>query len=266
METQHGFRNVTCGHCGHFFPVPILCSNRWCPECSYQRAKRVRHRLDWFVSQFQPKPGYGIRMLTLTIKSDSDLNRQIDQLLKSFRRLRQRRLWKYAVRGGCTVIEVTHGPAGWHAHIHALVEARWIPWTKLRDQWIDVSGASGVYIQTIPVKAIVGYVTKYLTKTELPKVLQLPASDVLRKRRLMQPFGTWQSMSKAPKSSVAACGECGQSCYLVTDFDPSFQHGQLKFDHYHCRDPVKPSPEIEHIDKIYATMSGLADDFSDYPF
>lgn len=216
---DHGFRTLTCMHCGQRIRVPILCSNRWCPECSYIRTRLIRHRLTWLLQSHQPPSGYGYKMLTLTIRSSNDLSAMIDKLLKSFRRLRQRRWFSYYCRGGATVVEVTHTEQGWHAHIHAVIESRYIPWEKLRYEWEDITGSTGVYIQRIPTKALVGYVTKYLTKTSLPESLHDLASDALRKRRLFQPFGCFVAIYKTPPLPRAHCKECGAAVFGILEYE-----------------------------------------------
>lgn len=134
---------------------------------------------------------YGYKHLTLTIKNQTDLKCMVVTLTKSMRRLRQRKLWKDNVKGGVFVVEITRKNSLWHAHLHVIIEAKYIVWKDLRDAWEAVSGSTGVFIQRIPASQIIRYVTKYVTKTELNAADQRVASDALKGSRLFQPFGSW---------------------------------------------------------------------------
>lgn len=109
---------------------------------------------------------------------------------------------------------MTHSDSGWHAHLHIIIESAYIPWHEIHSGWKAVSGGSGCHIKAIPGRAIVNYVSKYVTKTELPADLQLQASDALRGRRLYQPFGAWHAPINAINVPVAVCRECGTGVFV----------------------------------------------------
>jgi hypothetical protein len=45
---------------------------------------------------------------------------------RAFTKLRRHRWWKHAVRGGVAQIEVSNTGKGWHPHVHALLDCRWL--------------------------------------------------------------------------------------------------------------------------------------------
>lgn len=56
-----------------------------------------------------------------------DLSTQpVKRLKVAFRKLRHRRIWKDRVKGGLACIEVTNKGKGWHVHLHAVIDCRWL--------------------------------------------------------------------------------------------------------------------------------------------
>ncbi|MBA7646327.1 hypothetical protein ES703_54089 [subsurface metagenome] len=214
---SHSFRTIVCTHCGYKISVPIYCGNRFCPVCSVPRLLRVRRRLDWICLNITPPSGYDFKFLTLTIRNQSDLPEMLALLVKSFRRLRQRAVWKQYVRGGAFVLEVTGRPGNWHAHLHAVIEARYFPYDKILNAWRKVSGSIGVWIKRLPKKSIVGYLTKYLSKCSVPENLTDDVSDSVSGFRLFQPFGTWYAVNLTFQMPKPGCPECGKHCFYPQD-------------------------------------------------
>lgn len=213
----HSFRQIVCLKCGYEITVPIYCGNRFCPVCSIPRLSRVRRRLQWICSNVDPPSGYGFKFLTLTIRNEPDLAEMLIHLVRSFRKLRQRAFWKQYIRGGAFVLEVTGRPGNWHAHIHAVIEARYIPYDKLLGMWRKCSGSIGVWIERIPKKAIVGYLTKYLSNSSVPGLLTDDVSNSLAGFRLFQPFGSWYAVNLTFQMPKAGCPECGTNRFMPSD-------------------------------------------------
>jgi hypothetical protein len=166
------------------------------------------------VKRRQPRSGYGFKLLTLSIENQNDLKTQVVLLQKSFRRLRQRSVWKAHVDGGATVIEVKRGDGGWHAHLHVLLEARYFAWSTLKANWEAVSGGFGCHIKRIPPVAIVRYVTKYVTKSDMKLPDQIAASDALKGTRLFQPFGAWHNAMLQIETPRGFCNVCERAVWL----------------------------------------------------
>jgi hypothetical protein len=219
----HHYHRVYCGHCGHFFDVPVYCGNRFCPICSVQRRKRIRHKISWTLSHTISRKFYNWRHLTLSEPSGFDLRSQLDHLISSFRRLRNRKLWKNHVFGGCYVIEITRTDSGWHPHLHIVIFARYIPYFKLLQSWKRSSSGSACFIKTIPKKAIISYLTKYISKIDLKDEDVHEASESLSGKRLVCWFGQLTSIAiKCPKIR-SVCPNCGEVCWhLLSNYKDSY--------------------------------------------
>jgi len=211
VDVEHEFATIVCAHCGHVIKVPVYCRNRFCSVCSVHRNRAIRYKLTEFMNNRTLRKGDSFKFLTLTIKNQYDLNRMTDDILRSFRRLRQRSLWKKLVRGGAFVIEVTRKSESWHVHLHIVIESGFLPFKSLLSEWSDVSTGTGVYIKKIHSSQVVGYITKYLTKGEVPVQEQLFMTSVLKGRRLFQPFGDWFEPISQIKPLNYWCPDCDHS-------------------------------------------------------
>ena len=207
---QHRFISIVCSNCGRIQYVPIYCGDRFCPVCSVRRLARVRHRLGWLIEQGKLKQLGQFRHVTLTIVSHDSLRPMVRRLLNGFKRLRSRRVWRMAVKGGAYVVEVTSSDAGWHAHLHIIVQGDFIPWRQLRDAWRAITGATGCFITRIPASACIMYLTKYLTKVEAPETDVPLISECLSKVRLFNPFGAWHAINRGYVAPLHPCLGCGR--------------------------------------------------------
>jgi hypothetical protein len=157
-------------------------------------------------------------MLTLSLPSSPDGAAMLKKLLSSFRALRRRKLWRQTVLGGVFVVEATVSDEGYHLHLHSVLFSAFIPWDALKADWEAITGASGVYIQKIPRKAAVGYLTKYLTKPgEDPETLR-ELSGELKGARFFQPFGDWHNKLKPEKKVPYKCPKCGDVNWLPEEY------------------------------------------------
>lgn len=210
----HSLRRLYCRCCGFTLDVPIDCGDRFCSLCSPRRAFRVRNRLRWILENTQPKPGYMLKMITLSVANSKSLELGVSTLVRSFRRLRQRRIWKDHVSGGATIIEIKGRPNNWHPHLHILCYARWIDWHKLQPAWAAVSGGTACYIQNIQGETALRYVTKYITKSDVPEFLEYSVGLVLTRYRLFQRFGEWHSLRVPKKLYDYPCPNCTRSDWM----------------------------------------------------
>lgn len=106
----------------------VSCGSVWaCPRCSAvigeHRAEELREGLDEWRRQ-----GGAVVLLTLTLQHTRDdaLSDLWDGAAGSWRRLVGGKPWlnfkaAAGVVGTLRVVEVTHGAAGWHVHLHVLV-------------------------------------------------------------------------------------------------------------------------------------------------
>jgi len=214
-DVPHRYSTFVCAHCGHQLRIPVRCGNRFCPVCGKRSYLRARHRMEEIIKFVSPRPGDSVKFLTLTIPSEDDPRAQLESLRKSFKRLRSLKWWKNRVRGGYHVFEMTRSNTGkWHVHLHAIIESAYLPVLELAEVWRRVSPGQIVYIQRIPIKQAIFYVTKYVTKTSLPLADQIVASDALRSCRLYQPFGLWYHLDRQVAPYRSECPTCGHSCWV----------------------------------------------------
>ena len=102
------------------------CKNRLCQVCNSERKRRVRSR---YYRYFEERPDllkdYDAMHLTLTVPHGLQGWRGEKVYLKplgeAFHQLRKMRFWKQRVHAGEMTVEFTHGPAGLHIHIHAIL-------------------------------------------------------------------------------------------------------------------------------------------------
>jgi len=113
---------LVCTCCGAEKMAIQHCDRRYCPMCapalSAERVSKTRRAVEamrWPLA------------VTLTIKNVPRLSRSVfGGLLKSFRKLRQRVLWRSCVVGGFVACEVTNRGKGWHPHLHILADCEWL--------------------------------------------------------------------------------------------------------------------------------------------
>lgn len=169
------------------------CRDRLCPRCAHFRGLRLSTRLEATVRKWSAP-----KHVVLTLQATrAPLSERIDDLTKSFRRLRQTRLWRGLVRAGIYVIEVKRNTENgtWHPHLHVLMDSEYVPQSSLANQWnICSKGSRVVWIEAIHDRSrMVKYVSKYLGKgiqTEGwtdEEVCEL--SDGLHRRRTHGGFG-----------------------------------------------------------------------------
>lgn len=183
------------------------CKLRICPACR----KRIQHRSAQRVLDFMHHhPADAWQFHTFTLKHSADpLPRQLDRLVRCFRNLRHRKLWRASVRTGYAVIEVEYHPAGswspngrrrsfdeWHPHLHVIAATSFIDWSLLRAAWKSVTGDSDnidCSLVESPTHAA-HYISKYVGKPPNLDLRDQPARAAeycaaLRNRRLLMPFG-----------------------------------------------------------------------------
>lgn len=155
-----------CAVTGQYRAVSPACKLRCCPRCAKIHAARTRARLDTWTATAAASVDGKLRLITLTTKKTSaPLTTRIDHLYRSYRKLRQRALWKKATTGAIAVLQVTWND-GWHPHLHIIQHGRFIEWRALRDAWKKCSGGSEI----VDIRAIRGldtavdYVCRYVAR------------------------------------------------------------------------------------------------------
>lgn len=219
LPEQHSFVTIYCTTCGKTHTIMQVCRFRYCPHCGVVRRWRARERLLQVLKAYKRVPGYRLKMLTLAMQNSSNLEQGINDLVASFRRMRQSKFWKSHVLGGLFVIEITGSPGNWHPHIHAFIYSTRIDWKSLLNIWSRSSkGGRSVWIANISNTNAVYYVTKYITKTSVPAPLADELNTALIGKRLFQRFGAFQKINLGPFITAKICDSCGENEW-ITDFD-----------------------------------------------
>jgi len=212
-----------CRDCGEVIYIPDRCRLRVCPLCSYARARHrgrmilaLTHRMQW------PK------LLTLTqplwrgLPSDG-----IDYLREAWNKLRETQLFKM-VKGGVYQIELKPSGDHWHIHLHALIDAPFLPYQQIFTAWTSILGVqhAEIDIQAATTDSQKIYAAKYCAKAAdyegtLPRVVAWYA--ITKGKRLFAGFGTWYNIKPEDVESETdwrpepfACPKCGalKSCVL----------------------------------------------------
>lgn len=158
-----------CSVSSEYRVVAPACKLRFCPRCSGIHAGRTRRRLQTWAESVRRDDTFRLRLVTLTIRSTSaPLYHQLDFLYRSFRKLRQRALWKKATLGSIAVLQVTHNAQTnqWHPHLHVVQHGRFIDWHALKSAWLKIThGSDGVDIRPIrDVDKACEYVCRYVAR------------------------------------------------------------------------------------------------------
>jgi hypothetical protein len=134
---------IVCTCCGRAHEVETRCDLKWCPSCQPLLARRTVTRYEPVLSHVQWP-----LFVTFTTRNYADA-KSAREVRQAFTRLRRHRWWKRCVRGGVAQVEVSNRGKGWHPHIHALVDCRWlsvtVPEPKARiapDRWKAVARAA----------------------------------------------------------------------------------------------------------------------------
>lgn len=111
---------LTCTNCGEASEGEAFCRARYCPSCrplvTAERVARWRSAVDrmrWPL------------FITLTIPNSEDPE-QLRRLQKAWSAFRRRKLIREKVLGGVATYEITNCGNGWHPHLHAIADCRWL--------------------------------------------------------------------------------------------------------------------------------------------
>ena len=152
---------VLCTHCASAWYVPKFCRKRVCPLCSWKLAKERSYYIKLMTHGMKfPK------MITLTMPTWTTNPRDgISYIRDAFSRLRRTKLFKNC-KGGAYQIELKQKPNGWHIHIHAIIDAPFIPYQHIFSAWKTEIGHDCPQIQITAAgnDKMKEYVCKYVAK------------------------------------------------------------------------------------------------------
>jgi len=213
------FTVYRCDYCSTMFGLPITCHERLCPRCSAARANDIWERHKERIEKAR-KP----RHLTLTFLSVETLTPEyIKWAFGCFTKLWHRKFVRDAVAGALVSFEATHGPQGWHPHLHAFIDADYIPKEQIESAWKKITGGSYVCrIHSVhndwygAVREVVKYPTKVVTFYKEPELLQqfVIATD---RAHLVRGYGTFYRIRPRIhlKREKIKCPVCGNIDYLA---------------------------------------------------
>jgi hypothetical protein len=104
--------------------------------------------------------------IVLTVRNIPDLTKQhVEEFKHWWARFRRR---KFAAnwRGGFYSLELTNEGRGWHLHLHALIDAKWIDSSQLAIEWSKCTNGAGniVCVKDARRENYLAEVTKYAVK------------------------------------------------------------------------------------------------------
>jgi hypothetical protein len=115
---------LRCRECHARHECQTKCCRKWCPSCAADLAAKRSRKLASSIRRFKWP-----LFVTLTIQNVTDWDGDFDfvrHLRRSFGKLRHRKIWKSNVAGGAAAIEVTNTGNGWHPHLHAIIDCKWL--------------------------------------------------------------------------------------------------------------------------------------------
>jgi len=141
-----------------------------------------------------------IRFLTLTLAPrDGTLKEQIAYLRAAWTKLRRRKDLKNKLRGGVSVIEVTHNAKTdrWHPHLHIVFSGSFIKHALIKKNWLDITKDSNIVdIRRISSRmAAVNYLAKYVSKTStIPATAKHRVAEWVEATNGLREFATFGEM------------------------------------------------------------------------
>ena len=119
------------------------CENRFCPICAYKKARKEALKLSILIKSLEKD--YKFLFLTLTapnVTSDN-LEEEIKEYNKSFKRFSELKAFKYAVVGYVRKLEITynHELKTYHPHFHVLLAVKKNYFSNnyiKRDEWLEM--------------------------------------------------------------------------------------------------------------------------------
>lgn len=233
---------LNCTGCGRRRVGRTRCDQRWCPVCQRALAARTSLRYAAIAQECQWPL---VCTFTTTHTKDSFLSPK--EIRRAFTKLRRLRWWKAAVKGGVAAFELTDTGKGWHTHVHALLDCRWLSvretppaahataeakrakakrsLREVSQQWTLCTGRKAtVHARrgrggSAQIGSIAQEVLKYAVKGSDLVAMKGPVAPVIRSMagsRLVVSWGNFyrHEAVKRPKPAPAMC-QCGCSDWML---------------------------------------------------
>jgi hypothetical protein len=207
---------AVCNGCGTHRAFQNRCERFYCPECQPRLSQDRKTAVEWWTLRIgQPKH------VVLTVKNSPVMSRDYVKWFKDKWAKLRRRKFASGWQGGFYSLEVTNTGNGWHLHLHALIDARWIDNRELAIQWGKLCGQDSAIVKVIDCRGsdYLREVTKYAVKgVDLAKWDPVDIAyfvDAFTGLRSFGVFGTlygkrteWKEFLASIKDSSGSC-ECG---------------------------------------------------------
>lgn len=233
---------AVCRDCSTVQKFPNRCDRLICPECAPRLQRERQKAVEWWAREVkQPK------FVTLTVRTPScfmpDHIREFKRWFGNLRRTRFASNWV----GGFYSLEVTNEGRGWHLHLHALIDARWIDAGELGKTWCKVTNGHGyiVKVKDARCRDYLHETTKYIAKGN--QIASWSSADVCHFVEcfegvrtfgvfgslygLRTKFAEWFAVVKSLKPKCT-CGSCDVSYYdeaafLAFDLVPNVEAASI---------------------------------------
>jgi len=206
---SHTFFKRYCDDCAITYIVSIGCHERTCSFCSAQREKKLIWEYNDSCKNMQnPK------LITLTAPWFKNPREGKKIMTDAFRRLRQRRPFKYLFKKGIYGFHFLPRPDGmWYIHIHALIDTKYVPQKILSKVWSKcLPGAVVTDIRKAwSPKGGLKYILGYITATRHLVGLESYFNSELKGTRLVSTTGDMHA-TPVPHGPYI-CHHCGNALY-----------------------------------------------------
>jgi hypothetical protein len=237
---------LTCTGCGRESAPLSRCDRKWCPSCAPKLATLMVEKYTTLTAQMK----WPLFVTWTTLNYDEP---DVRPLRKAWGKLRRLRWFRRLVPGGVAAFECTEHGKGYHWHIHALLDCKWIAptvphppygcskaqWhrsavaacTETAEQWSLCTGReSSIDVRRVwgrdggDVRRATAEVLKYCVSAETLLGMNGPVAPFIRLlqgTRLITSFGTmFGKAPKPPKRPPLMC-ECGCSDRMPTAYVPT---------------------------------------------
>lgn len=221
-----------CSKCQGSWYVVNHCRLRVCPLCSYRVTKeREKYVKAMCAAMAFPK------MITLTMPTYTGKPQDGIKLIRKYFNQLRRSVVMNSVKGGCYQVELVQKSPGWHIHIHALVDSKYIPRQLLFSRWCKITGLDyvNVHIEAATTELQKNYVCKYPVKTadfNSSPTLIVEWYIATKGARLFSTFGKWYNATIEQLENIEAnedwkpkCPHCNEEGTTFMARDGPFIYG-----------------------------------------
>lgn len=230
---------LLCSGCHHSKRVKVRCRATWCPSCQPGISAERQAELQPVVSAFQWP-----LFVTLTC-ANTPTAAGVRAVVQAFGRLRRKKIWTAHVVGGVAGYEITNKGAGFHPHVHMVVDCEWLayktrkPWRgcprtmvaqlcheaqrELSREWakcLRQPGNAVVHVTRANKETILKEVAKYAIKGSDLVSCEGSAGDLIRAIKSTRKFTTWgKAYRRKPKEKQEPrpCESCGECCGVMPE-------------------------------------------------